>query len=45
MVLALAFYLGQGYGELSARHFLENPAYQVVYQAQGVSILAVKNRQ
>ena len=37
-------YLGQGYGELSARHFLDNPAYQVVYQAQGVSILAVKEQ-
>jgi hypothetical protein len=37
-------YLGQGYGELSARHFLDNPAYQVVYQEEGVSILEVKKR-
>lgn len=34
-------YLGQGYGELSQRHFLENPAYRRVYNTQGVSIFAV----
>jgi hypothetical protein len=36
-------YLGQGYGELTVRHFLENPAYQLLYQEQGISIFTVKN--
>jgi len=34
-------YLGQGFGELSARHFTGDPDYHVVYQEQGVTIYAV----
>ena len=37
-------YLGQGLGELSDRHFIDNPVYRVLYQEQGVTILAVNNK-
>jgi len=36
-------YLGPGFGELSARHFIDNPAYKVIYQEQGVTILTVRD--
>jgi hypothetical protein len=37
-------YLGQGYGELPARHFLENSTYRLLYQEQGVRIFAITAR-
>ncbi len=37
-------YLGQGYGELSERHFSQNPAYQLLYHRQGIKIFAVKGK-
>lgn len=36
-------YLGQGYGELTKRHFLENSNYSIIYNVQGISIFAVKD--
>ena len=37
-------FLGQGYGELSERHFMENPVYMSVYQAEGVHIFTVNQQ-